>query len=108
MKKILSRCDKAMRLAIDDQIDPILGMGELPGGIQKFGGPLWMDWNHFMPIKGINQIVGHTMDDDVRTKEGEDSSNYCIDVSHDCAAALLCEGSVQILRKASDQTATNR
>ena len=108
VKKILSRCDKAMRLACEDQIDPILGMGELPGGIQKFGGPLWMDWNHFMPIKGINQIVGHTMDEDVRTMEGEDSSNYCIDVSHGCAAVLLCEGNVQILRKASNLTAVNR
>lgn len=101
-KRILARCDKAMRLAGQNQIDPILGMGEQPGGIQKFGGPLWMDWNHFMPIKGINQIVGHTSGDDVRMLEGEDSCNYCIDVSHGCAAAIICAGSVHVLRKAAN------
>ncbi len=96
---ILARCDAAMRLAREGCIDPILGMGELPRGIQKFGGPLWMDWCSFMPIEGISQIVGHSQDDEVRTIAAEGSINHCIDVAYGGAAALIVDGKVKILRK---------
>ena len=96
---VLARCDEAMELAQQGRIDPILGMGELPRGIQKYGGPLWMDWSTFMPIAGIKQIVGHTSDDEVRMLEGEDSVNYCLDVSNAYAAALIRDGVVEILRR---------
>lgn len=31
------------------------------GGIYKHGGINWVDWDTFAPIKGINQIVGHSI-----------------------------------------------
>ena len=30
------------------------------GGFARHGGINWVDWNHFSPVNGINQIVGHT------------------------------------------------
>jgi predicted phosphodiesterase len=31
------------------------------GGIYRHGGMNWVDWGSFSPIKGINQIVGHSI-----------------------------------------------
>ena len=99
VEKILARCAKAMELAKRRVVDPILGAGEDRGGLQKFGGPLWMDFGSLVPIPNINQIVGHTPGDAVREKLTADSSNYCMDVKNASAAAILCNGELTVLTK---------
>ena len=99
VEKIMSRCEKAMDAAKRRIVDPILGAGEDRGGLQKFGGPLWMDFDNFMPIPGINQLVGHTPDQDVRENCTTGSRNYCIDVRNASVAAILCDGELTILNR---------
>lgn len=99
VKNILSRCGKAMRLAKKRIVDPILGAGEDRGGLQRFGGPLWMDFDNFLPIPKINQIVGHTPDEAVREKITSNSRNYCLDVKNASVAAILCGGKITILNR---------
>ena len=100
VEKILRRCSKAMQLAAKGKVDPILGAGEDRGGLQRYGGPLWMDWGSLVPIPGINQIVGHTADVEVREKTTSDSRNFCLDVGNASVAGLLCDGHLEILAKA--------
>lgn len=96
-KWILARCNKALKKAKKHGMDPMLGVGHDRGGLQQFGGPLWIDWDTFEPVAGINQIVGHTSGLEVRKKITDNSKNYCIDVRHASAAALLCDGWHRIL-----------
>ena len=99
VRRILQRCEKAMKLVRRGKVDPILGYGEKPGGLQRIGGPLWMAWENFMPIPGINQIVGHSPDSLVREQCGMNSRNLCLDVKNGCAAALLSGGDIKVLLK---------
>ena len=99
VSRILSRCEKAMALAKRGKVDPILAFGEVRGGLQRFGGPLWMDWDSLFPIPGINQIVGHTAGEEVRKKVTPESKNYCLDVKNASVAAILADGELTILRK---------
>jgi len=99
VEKILARCEKAMGLARKREIDPIMGSGEIRGGLQKFGGPLWMDFDNLHPIPNINQIVGHTSGDKVREKVGRHSRNYCLNVKHAWAAAIVCGSEITILNR---------
>ena len=56
------------------------GPARWKGARQNVGGPLWLDWDYeFVPIPGLNQIVGHTESRTIRTKHTEDSRNYNID-----------------------------
>src|SRR5439155_3329797 len=80
VSRILRRCGKAMSLARRGKVDPILAFGEARGGLQRYVGPLWMDWSSFQPISGINQIVGHTAGNEVREYCMPESKNYCLDV----------------------------
>ena len=50
VERILKRCAQAMQKARRGVVDPILGAGEERGGPQRFGGPLWMDWDSLIPI----------------------------------------------------------
>jgi hypothetical protein len=97
--RILARCGDARTLAKRGKVDPVLGYGEKPQGLQRFGGPLWMDWDSFMPIAGINQIVGHTSDQEMRQKIAGDSKNYCLDVKNASVAAILMNGELTILKR---------
>jgi hypothetical protein len=97
VERIVRRCCAAMTKAKKRIVDPILGMGEDRGGLQRFGGPLWMDWGSLIPIAGINQIVGHTPDALVREKKGRRSRNYCIDVDNASAAAIIEDGGIEIV-----------
>ena len=96
VEKILARCEMAERRAARGKLDPIFALGELPGGVQRFGGPLWMDWGAFRPIPGINQLVGHTSGETVRTSILPGSMNACIDIGNASVAAVLCKGEIQI------------
>jgi hypothetical protein len=102
LARIVARCRRAMELARRGKLDPILGYGEKPGGIQRFGGPLWMDWESFLPIAGINQIVGHTRGSDAREKTVTRSRNYCLDVGDASVAAILSDGELTILDRRLD------
>ena len=87
VERVLQRCDLAVQRAKRHVVDPILGAGEDRGGLQRIGGPLWMGWDNFMPISGVNQIVGHTPGDEVRKKITRKSRNYCLDVRNASVAA---------------------
>lgn len=66
------------------------------GRSQPVGGLTWLDWeDEFLPVKGLNQIVGHTPGRGVRTREGEDSVNYCID-NHLYSYITYIDGKVEI------------
>jgi len=97
VERILQRCDEGMEKALRRIVDPILGLGEVAGGILRYAGPLWMDRNNLQPIPGIDQIVGHTPDDHVRENSTKDSRNFCLDVGNASVAALLCDGELAIL-----------
>ena len=94
---ILEKCVRALRSAARGTVDPILGCGLDREGSQPVGGPLWLDWESLIPIRGINQIVGHTPGSKVREKVTTDSKNYCLDVRNGEAAAILLNGETQIL-----------
>ena len=89
---ILARCETAMLLAARRKVDSMLHA-------DKFCGPLWMDWDNLLPIRGIHQIVGHTPDDRVREKTTAYSQNRCLDVKNGMAAALLVDGKLTVLRR---------
>lgn len=95
---ILARCKLAEDRAAKGVVDPVFGNGELPGGAQKWGGPLAMDFSYFAPIPGVSQIVGHTPGDDVRVKATDSGVNLCIDVGNGAVAALVQGDHVKILR----------
>ena len=99
VERILNRCDQAMQRAKRHVVDPILGAGEDRGGLQRIGGPLWMDWDNLMPISGVNQIVGHTPGDEVRKKITRKSRNYCLDVGNASVAAILEDGKLKIMKR---------
>ena len=48
------------KLASSNKDAPLFAAGWDRGGVHRNGGINWVDWNSFSPIKGINQIVGHT------------------------------------------------
>lgn len=99
--KILQRCETAMALAASGKVDPILAYGETPGGVQRFGGPLWMAWENFLPIPGINQVVGHSTGECVREQNTDRSRNVCIDVENASVATILTNGELRILDRAN-------
>lgn len=51
------------------------------GSRQVTGGINWLDWDSFIPIAGINQIVGHSFDKKPRMKQSDNSTNFCIDTA---------------------------
>lgn len=76
-KYVAEQCEEAMyKLKYEQNVVPLLQCGRGRGGIARIGGIVWADWNReFEPIEGLNQIVGHTPGDDVRTKVLRDKSN---------------------------------
>ena len=54
---------KGMRCAANNTCSWIFNAGRCRGGTQRVGGLIWCDYEaEFYPVKGINQIVGHTPD----------------------------------------------
>ena len=97
-ERILARCEVAEKKAAQGKLDPIFAWGEIPGGLQRFSGPLWLAWEHFQPIPGINQICGHTPGETVRFCATADATNICIDAGNGSVAAMISEGEVVLLR----------
>lgn len=98
LENILARCKLAEERAAQGIIDPVFGSGELPRRLQQWGGPLAMPWEGFVPIEGINQIVGHTSGEDVRKKASASSTNLCINVANGAVAVAVTGESVEVLR----------
>ena len=64
----------------EQRVTPWLQAGRGRGGTGRVGGLDWLDWSsEFVPIEGLNQIVGHSSRPDVRTKTAANSYNICID-----------------------------
>lgn len=60
----------------------IWSVGGARKGLMAAGGLLWCRWEFgFIPVPGINQVVGHTPAGHFRRKYGDRSENWCIDVS---------------------------
>ena len=61
--------DRVMKVISKESIDAaksnydtvLFAAGWDRGGIYRHGGMNWVDWSHLSPIKGINQIVGHSI-----------------------------------------------
>lgn len=71
--------------------------GPSRGGPVPCGGLTWCDWDEFKPIPGVNQIVGHTEGELVRTKIGLHSVNYCLDTRLQHVAILSGNGTLVTL-----------
>ncbi len=90
-------CHNALEKAKNGKPDKVLAWGADRGGPDRFGGITWQCWSAFRPVKGWNQIVGHTPDTEVRIRRGPSSVNYCIDtLCHH--AAIIEDGEVAIVR----------
>lgn len=61
--------DRVMKVIANEAIESakangepvLLSAGWDRGGIYRHGGMNWVDWNSLSPIKGVNQIVGHSI-----------------------------------------------
>jgi hypothetical protein len=95
------------KLRYEQQVTPLLQCGRGRGGTARVGGVVWLDWDReFTPIEGLNQIVGHSPADSVRTKvlRAKDgamkgapiSFNYCLDTHLHHVILVLEDGSFQI------------
>jgi hypothetical protein len=49
--------------------------GHIRGGDQLYGGINWCDSREFVPLKGLHQIIGHTVFDKIRWKNICDNQN---------------------------------
>lgn len=60
---------ESLNWAFDMNITEIFDVGYRRGGIQKVGGPLWLDKSlaYKKPLKGYHQFVGHTYVSDTKT-----------------------------------------
>ena len=57
-------------------------IGTARGGFTPVGGLLWCDWEtEFIPVPGLNQVLGHTPGSNFRFKCDAQSENWCIDVT---------------------------
>jgi hypothetical protein len=70
-------------------------------GEEDEGGPLWIDWDNFIPISGIDQIVGHTVHKRPKFRVVADndrihSFNAMID-GNGAYAAIVREGKISII-----------
>jgi hypothetical protein len=86
IKWVEQACGRAMINAKLNKPDDVLEPDARRGGKRREGGIIWLDWQIFVPLPGINQIVGHSVDQEVRDKHLEKdgqiiSMNYCIDTA---------------------------
>jgi hypothetical protein len=99
--------DKASLLALEEealwklrycqQVTPFIAAGRGRGGPARVGGVDWLDWEtEFIPINGLNQIVGHSNGKEVRVKKGLDSVNYCVDTHLHHIVEVFEDGSLKI------------
>ena len=79
------RIEKSLKEAMSEaekgKLHPLFAAGIDRGGTAITGGITWCDWDNFEPIKGFNQVCGHTQDKNIRIKVDTNSINYCIDTA---------------------------
>ena len=96
-----SRIDKLCADAWDSLLHGkhhfLLGRGNSRWGDQEIGGLNWMDWGEFIPIPGLNQLLGHTPAAKVRWKKAPKSKNVCLD-THLKHYAIFEDGRLEIKR----------
>jgi hypothetical protein len=74
------QCNRALEKLRLGQMSDMVCPGEVSGGPSgEIGGITWLRWRLFQPVEGLNQIVGHSYKEHVRTHIGINSENYCID-----------------------------
>lgn len=75
-------CAEAMKALHEGRRHFMTGWGADRGGDeQRVGGITWLDWNSFQAVPGLNQLVGHTMDKAIRSKQTPESINFCMDTA---------------------------
>lgn len=99
-QSLLALEEEAMwKLRYCQQVTSLLAPGRGRGGYARVGGVVWLDWNsEFVPINGLNQIVGHSFAENVRTKNIPDSTNYCIDTALRHVVEIKEDGTLQIVK----------
>ena len=97
-KWLEERCKTARIKLESGQYDSFLTAGYSRGGREPIGGITWQDWDDdFIPVPGLNQIVGHTIrwDEKVDIKRGQESTNYCIDTCNK-HYLIITDGKVEV------------
>ena len=99
-RSIEDLADEAMyKLRYVNMVSSWLTCGRGRGGNACVGGVVWLDWNReFVPIPGLNQLVGHSFREDVRVKKAHDSLNWCVDTALRHVVEVKEDGSLQIVK----------
>jgi hypothetical protein len=93
---LLNMENRALAALRQSRVDELVAAGHGRGGPAIVGGVDWLDWDvEFQPIDGLNQIVGHTPGEAVRSKTITGSRNYCVDTNLN-HVVLLKEGKLEI------------
>lgn len=98
--------DEAMyKLRYGQMTTSWIAQGRGRGGYARVGGIVWLDWNtEFVPIPGLNQIVGHSFDETVRVKKAHNSVNWCIDTALRYVVEVKEDGSLQLVKVESSNS----
>lgn len=99
-ESLLALEEEAMwQLRYCQQLTSFIAPGRGRGGFARVGGVDWLDWGtEFVPIIGLNQIVGHSVDKEIRIKETTNSINYCIDTHLKHVVEVKEDGSLNIVK----------
>jgi hypothetical protein len=88
-------CETALDRIKRHHMDNLLAAGERRGGLRgEIGGITWLDWRDFVPVEGLNQVVGHTPGNEIRSKVGPNSVNYAIDTHLERVLIISSDGEV--------------
>jgi hypothetical protein len=79
---VQKRCRQAIESIDANAIDPFVMQDMSRGGMVPVGSILWMDWEWFTPVYGVDQIVGHSPNHFVRYDYIPGSQNTCIDTNN--------------------------
>lgn len=69
--------EEAVIAANDGKDHQLLAAGWDRGGFARYGGINWVDWRNFSPIKGVNQIVGHSIHKVPQILVQKEGGGYC-------------------------------
>lgn len=99
LNSIIEQTEKALIEAKKNNITVEFGYGSrMDSLVNVTGGITWLDWNdEFVPIEGINQIVGHTPGNQPKRKNvlHGNSENWCLD-THSQHIGILLNGTLTI------------
>lgn len=94
LMEVVDECYLAIRKA---QRHEMLNFGWRMNEYHMVGGILWQDWEwEFSPLKGINQIVGHTTHKKPVFREPMGSRNLCLDDHLNSYAIIREDGGLEL------------